>query len=102
MITPIIFLALGGFYIGMFALNSTNNSLVRITSQIPLFTPFIMPFRVAAVTVSSTEIAISIVVSVLFMAFVLWFSLLFYLSNVLLYSYKGMVNVFKRSFALCI
>ena len=100
MITPIIFLALGGFYIGMFALNSTNNSLVRITSQIPLFTPFIMPFRVAAETVSSTEIAISIVVSVLFMAFVLWFSLLFYKSNVLIYSDKGMVNAFKRSFAL--
>lgn len=100
MITPIIFLALGGFYVGMFALNSTNNSLVRITSQIPLFTPFIMPFRVAAETVSSTEIAISIVVSVLFMAFVLWFSLLFYKSNVLIYSDKGMVNAFKRSFAL--
>ena len=100
MITPIIFLALGGFYVGMFALNSTNNSLVRITSQIPLFTPFIMPFRVAAETVSSTEIVISIVVSVLFMAFVLWFSLLFYKSNVLIYSDKGMVNAFKRSFAL--
>lgn len=100
MITPIIFLALGGFYVGMFALNSTNNPLVRITSQIPLFTPFIMPFRVAAETVSSTEIVISIVVSVLFMAFVLWFSLLFYKSNVLIYSDKGMVNAFKRSFAL--
>lgn len=100
MITPIIFLALGGFYVGMFALNSTNNPLVRIASQIPLFTPFIMPFRVAAETVSSTEIVISIVVSVLFMAFVLWFSLLFYKSNVLIYSDKGMVNAFKRSFAL--
>lgn len=100
MITPIIFLALGGFYVGMFALNSTNNPLVRITAQIPLFTPFIMPFRVAAETVSSTEIVISIVVSVLFMAFVLWFSLLFYKSNVLIYSDKGMVNAFKRSFAL--
>lgn len=100
MITPIIFLALGGFYVGMFALNSTNNPLVRITSQIPLFTPFIMPFRVAAETVSSTEIVISIIVSVLFMAFVLWFSLLFYKSNVLIYSDKGMVNAFKRSFAL--
>ena len=99
-ITPIVFIALGGFYVGMFALDSTNNSLVRITSQIPLFTPFIMPFRVAAETVSSTEIVISIIVSVLFMAFVLWFSLLFYKSNVLVYSDKGMVNAFKRSFAL--
>lgn len=100
MITPIIFLALGGFYIGMFALNSTNNPLVRISSQIPLFTPFIMPFRVAAETVSSVEITISLIVSALFMIFVIWFSLLFYKSNVLIYSDKGMINAFKRSFAL--
>lgn len=99
-ITPIVFLALGGFYIGMFALNSTNNPLVRISSQIPLFTPFIMPFRVAAETVSSTEITISIVLSIVFMIFVLWFSLMFYKSNVLVYSDKGMINTFKRSFAL--
>lgn len=99
-ITPIIFLALGGFYIGMFALNSTNNPLVRISSQIPLFTPFIMPFRIAAETVNSMELIISLVLCVVFMALTLWFSLVFYKSNVLVYSDKGMINTFKRSFEL--
>lgn len=100
MITPIIFTALAGFYIGLYANFSTNNPIVRIGSQIPLFTPFVMPFRIAAETVGNVEIILSFIISVIFMALCLWFSAVFYKSNVLVYSDKGMVNTFKRSFAL--
>lgn len=100
MITPIIFTALAGFYIGMYAVSSTNNPVVRIGSQIPLFTPFVMPFRIAAETVSTPEIVLSIVLSLIFMVLCLWFSAVFYKSNVLIYSDKGLVNTFKRSFEL--
>lgn len=100
MITPIIFTALAGFYIGMYAVTSTNNPVVRIGSQIPLFTPFVMPFRIAAETVSTPEIVLSIVISLIFMVLCLWFSAVFYKSNVLIYSDKGLVNTFKRSFSL--
>lgn len=100
MITPIIFTALAGFYIGMYAMTSTNNPIVRIGSQIPLFTPFVMPFRIAAETVSNPEIVLSIIISIIFMVLCLWFSAVFYKSNVLIYSDKGLINTFKRSFAL--
>lgn len=100
MITPIIFTALAGFYIGMYAMTSTNNPIVRIGSQIPLFTPFVMPFRIAAETVSNPEIVLSIIISIIFMVLCLWFSAVFYKSNVLIYSDKGFINTFKRSFAL--
>mgnify|MGYP001220133673 FL=1 len=100
MITPIIFTALAGFYIGLYANVSTNNPVVRIGSQIPLFTPFVMPFRIAAETVGSTEIVISFIVSIIFMVICLWVSIIFYKSNVLVYSDKGLINTFKRSFAL--
>lgn len=100
MITPIIFTALAGFYIGLYANFSTNNPIVRIGSQIPLFTPFVMPFRIAAETVGNGEIILSFIISVIFMALCLWFSAVFYKSNVLVYSDKGLVNTFKRSFAL--
>lgn len=100
MITPIIFTALAGFYIGLYANFSTNNPIVRIGSQIPLFTPFVMPFRIAAETVGNGEIILSFIISVIFMALCLWFSAVFYKSNVLVYSDKGMINTFKRSFAL--
>lgn len=100
MITPIIFTALAGFYIGLYANVSTNNPVVRIGSQIPLFTPFVMPFRIAAETVGNTEIVISFIVSIIFMVICLWVSIIFYKSNVLVYSDKGLINTFKRSFAL--
>lgn len=100
MITPIVFIALAGFYIGMYALASANSPIVRIASQIPLFTPFIMPFRIASETVGSSELVISIIISLLFMVLTLWFSLVFYKSNVLVYSDKGLINTFKRSFTL--
>lgn len=100
MITPIIFTALAGFYIGMYAMTSTNNPIVRIGSQVPLFTPFVMPFRIAAETVSNSEIVLSIIISIIFMVLCLWFSAVFYKSNVLIYSDKGLINTFKRSFAL--
>ena len=100
MITPIIFTALAGFYIGMYAMTSTNNPIVRIGSQFPLFTPFVMPFRIAAETVSNPEIVLSIIISIIFMVLCLWFSAVFYKSNVLIYSDKGLINTFKRSFAL--
>lgn len=100
MITPIIFTALAGFYIGIYANISTNNPVVRIGSQIPLFTPFVMPFRIAAETVGNGEIILSFIISLIFMALCLWFSAVFYKSNVLIYSDKGMINTFKRSLAL--
>lgn len=100
MITPIIFTALAGFYIGLYANVSTNNPIVRIGSQIPLFTPFVMPFRIAAETVGNGEIVLSFILSIIFMILCLWFSAVFYKSNVLVYSDKGMINTFKRSFAL--
>lgn len=100
MITPIIFTALAGFYIGLYANVSTNNPIVRIGSQIPLFTPFVMPFRIAAETVGNGEIVLSFILSIIFMILCLWFSAVFYKSNVLVYSDKGIINTFKRSFAL--
>lgn len=99
-ITPIIFIALAGFYIGMYALNSTNNPLVRIGSQIPFFTPFIMPFRIAAETVGRSEIILAIVISIAFMIFCLWFSVVFYKSNVLVYTDKGIIQAMKDSWTL--
>lgn len=98
--TPLILLGVVGLYIGMYAFASANNPIVRIGSFIPFFTPFVMPFRVATETVSSGEIIISIIVSILFMIFCLWISAIFYKSNVLVTSDKGIIQTFKRSYQL--
>lgn len=100
MILPVTMTALCGFYIGMFAFVSSNNAFVRFTSQIPLFTPFIMPFRMAQGSVTQFEIILSIILSILFAIVCLFISAKFYKTNVLTYSDKGIIYNIKRSFEL--
>lgn len=100
MITPIILLSIIGFYIGMFGLGFSNNILVRVASQIPFFTPFVMPFRIAAETVSTQELILSVIISLLFSILCLWLSANFYKSNVLTYSDKGLFGTLKQSYTL--
>lgn len=97
-VTPIVFTALIGFYGGMFALVNTTHPIIKIGSHIPLFTPFIMPFRIAAETASSFEVGISMLVMFLFTIFVTIVSLILYRSNVLIYSDSGMFKTIKTSF----
>ncbi|AZP03894.1 ABC transporter permease [Jeotgalibaca ciconiae] len=96
-VTPIVFIALAGFYGGLFAFATTTTPIVKIGSHIPLFTPFIMPFRIAAETVSTTEVVVSMVVIVAFTVFVTFISLLLYRSNVLIYSDSNMFKIIKTS-----
>lgn len=97
---PIVMVAVAGFYIGMFAMGAPNNPVVRIGSFFPLVSPMIMPFRIASLTVSATEIIISAVISLIFTIFSFVLASMFYKSNVLTTTDKGIVNTMKRSFAL--
>lgn len=97
-VTPIVFTALIGFYGGMFALVNTTHPIIKIGSHIPLFTPFIMPFRIAAETATSFEVGISMLFMFLFTIFVTIVSLILYRSNVLIYSDSGMFKTIKTSF----
>lgn len=96
-VTPIVFTALIGFYGGMFALVNTTHPIIKIGSHIPLFTPFIMPFRIAAETATPFEVSISMLVMFLFTIFVTIVSLILYRSNVLIYSDSGMFKTIKTS-----
>lgn len=99
--TPLVFTALIGFYIGLFSMNGmTDNLLVRITSFVPLWTPLVMPFRMAANTVSTMEVWLAIIGTALFTVLITWLALVFYRSNVLVYSSEGMINLIKRSWKI--
>lgn len=96
-VTPIIFIALTGFYGGMFALVNTTHPIIKIGSYIPLWTPFIMPFRVAAETATTMEVMISMIVMLLFTLLITFISLMLYRSNVLIYSDAGMFKTIRTS-----
>ncbi|GAB2479358.1 ABC transporter permease [Alkalibacterium psychrotolerans] len=96
-VTPIVFVALAGFYIGMFAFNSPENTVSVFFSYFPLFTPFVMPFRIAAGTVGTGGIWLSIVGTAAFTLLIAVVSLAFYRSNVLVYSDTNIIGTMKRS-----
>lgn len=96
-VTPIVFVALAGFYIGMFAFNSPENTVSVFFSYFPLFTPFVMPFRIAAGTVGTGGIWLSIVGTAAFTLLIAVVSLAFYRSNVLIYSDTNIIGTMKRS-----
>ncbi|MBF0780324.1 MULTISPECIES: ABC transporter permease [unclassified Granulicatella] len=96
-LAPIILFDAIGFYIGLFAWQMPNNIVVKIASWFPLFTPMIMPFRVATDTISTLELWSAIVLMVIFSAFVFYISIQFYKSTVLVYSDRGILQVFRQS-----
>ncbi|MER2063514.1 MAG: ABC transporter permease [Alkalibacterium sp.] len=96
-VTPIVFLALAGFYVGLFAFSAPDNTFVAAFSYIPLFTPFVMPFRIAAETVTTFGVWMSIIGTVGFAILISFVSLAFYRSNVLIYSDTNLLGTIKRS-----
>ena len=89
-----------GLYVGMFALSSPYNIVVRITSYIPFWTPFIMPFRIAADSVTQTQLIISLIAAFVFALLCFRFATIFYKSNVLTYSDKGIMGRIRQSYTL--
>lgn len=98
--TPMTLTMVIGLYIGMFALNSPYNIVVKAASFIPFWTPFIMPFRIATDSVKLPQLIISLVVSFIFAIICFKFATLFYQSNVLTYSDKNIAGRIRQSYNL--
>lgn len=97
---PLIFLSIFGFYLGIFSFTTPDNILAVIGSYFPLFSPFVMPFRIAAGTVDTMGIWLSIIGIVVTAGLITWASLAFYKSNVLVYSNTNFVGTLKRSWSV--
>lgn len=100
-IQPIVFLAIAGFYIGIFVgQNNPESIIVKITSFIPLLSSFVMPFRIASGTVATLEIWISLALLAVASVALTILSANFYRSNVLIYSDGGTWKALKKSMVL--
>lgn len=97
-IMPLTLLGMLGYFAGMYALTSPQQPIIVISSYIPLFSPFIMPIRILNETVSTPSIWIILIINILFLALVLFITLIFYRSNLLVYSDGNFIQGIRRAF----
>lgn len=82
---PMTLISLAGFYISIFSLSSPDSMLVKVTSFIPLFSPFVMLLRLGLTDVPFWEVAISIALLLVAIYVAVYISAKIYRTGVLMY-----------------
>lgn len=98
-VTPVILLAVAGFYMGIFYSTSPVFAL-DILSYIPFFSPFLVPLRIASNTITTGGIWLAIAILLVSLVLITFITLQFYRSNILTYSDQSIWDSFKRSYSM--
>ena len=100
-ISPIMIIGVVSFYIGMFGITSPEAPFIKIMSMIPFISPYIMPLRIATMTVSTSMIWLSIALNIVVIILVLTFGARVYKNGILNYSgdsvFKKFIQATKKS-----
>ena len=96
-ISPIMVIGLVSFYIGIFGITAPEAPFIKIMSMIPFISPYIMPLRVATMTVSTSMIWLSIALNLLVIMIILAFGARVYKNGVLNYSGESVIKKFIQA-----
>src|SRR5699024_5250238 len=94
---PITLISMIAFYISFFSVMNPDTLLVKITSFIPLISPFIMFVRASTLEVAVWEIVISMILSIITIFILLWIAVRSYKDTILSFD-KGFISSVKRVF----
>lgn len=100
LVSPIIFLVMGAFFLAMYGLNAPDSSIIVVASYIPFFTPMIMFLRIGMLGVPAWEIALSIAILVATILIIAWIAAKVYRGGVLMYGKGGSFNQLKEALKL--
>ena len=89
---PITYLLLIPFIIGIMVTQNPNTPLVIIASLFPLFTPTLMFMRISVAVPSFIQIALSMVLSILFTMFLAWLGAKIFRVGILMYGKKPSIK----------
>ncbi|WP_336773691.1 ABC transporter permease [Paenibacillus sp. MMO-58] len=84
-VMPITMLSLAGFYITTFSISNPDTMLVKVTSFIPFFSPFVMLLRVGLANPPIWQVIVSIAILLVSIYAAGWLSAKIYRTGVLLY-----------------
>lgn len=100
LVSPVIFLVMGAFFLSIYGLSSPDSPLIVVTSYIPFFTPMIMFLRIGMLGVPAWEIALSIAILVATILLIAWIAAKIYRGGVLMYGKGGSFNQLKEALKL--
>lgn len=89
---PITYLLLIPFIIGIMVTQNPNTPLVIIASLFPLFTPTLMFMRISVAVPAFAQIALSILLSILFTMFLAWLGAKIFRVGILMYGKKPKIK----------
>lgn len=94
---PMTLISMIAFYIALFSVINPDTTLAKITSFIPLISPFIMFVRASTPDVMTWEIVISIALSIIMIFILLYIAVRSYKDTILSFD-KGLLKSIKRVF----
>lgn len=96
-IMPMTFISLAGFYIAIFSIATPDSMLVKISSHIPLFSPFVMILRVGLTNISTWEVFVSLGILVVTIYLAVVFSAKIYRTGVLMYGKRPSFKELRKA-----
>lgn len=97
--TPVVFLAMAGFYLSYFTMMNPTSSLNLFASLFPISSPFCMPFRIMMGLSNGTDVAISIAILMVTILIIAKVAIKIYSNAILNYgskmSLKDIIKVYK-------
>ena len=98
--TPVLILAMGGFYLAYFTMMNPTSELNLFASLLPISSPFCMPFRVMMGLASGKDVVLSIAILVVTILVIAKVAIKIYSNAILNYGtkmgIKDIINMYKE------
>ena len=94
---PMTIISFIAFYIAIFSLSAPNTTLTKITSFIPLLSPYVLFLRASTPELQMWEIVVSLLLSLVVLVLLVWIAVRSYRDSVLTFE-KGIFKALKRTF----
>lgn len=96
-VLPITMVSLAGFYITIFSISSPDSMLVKVTSFIPIFSPYVMLLRLGLSDPAPWEVLVSIAILLVTIYAAVWMSAKIYRTGVLMYGKRPSFKEIRKA-----
>ncbi|RCW48913.1 ABC transporter permease [Paenibacillus prosopidis] len=96
-VLPITMISMAGFYISIFSISSPDSMLVKVTSFIPFFSPYVMLLRLGLTDPPVWEVLTSIGILLVTIYLAVWISAKIYRTGVLMYGKRPSFKELRKA-----